>query len=95
MRTQNTPVAAYSYKEVMYRDDFLAAVKPAMEQLAKTADDYDGDAGYDGDGWLVAAYLIEQKDAEIIRLRSALERIAKGAGDFGTRNAANHALGNL
>lgn len=69
-------MAAYSYKDVMYRDDFQAAVKPCMESLGFTESDFNGEANYDGDGWTVAAFLLEQKDAEIMRLRAAVAPLA-------------------
>lgn len=72
-------MASYSYKRVMYRPDFEAAIEPAMVEYGSTRDEYDGDAGYDGDGWVVAAHLLEQKDAEIKRLRAALENVAAKA----------------
>lgn len=68
-------MAAYSYKEVMFRADYTAAIKPAMESCFKTEADYDADAGYDGDGWTVTAFLLDQKDAEIERLKAALTKI--------------------
>jgi hypothetical protein len=66
-------VAAYSYKEVMYREDFQAAIEPAMKSMGFEAKDYEGEADYDGDGWLVAAFLLEQKDAEIAELEAAIQ----------------------
>lgn len=78
-------MAAYSYKEVMHRTDYQNAIGPAMEHIGYTIDDYDADAGYDGDGWIVAAFLIDQKDDEIRRLRDALQRIAVGDGFYGAQ----------
>lgn len=68
-------MAAYSYKEVVYREDYRKAIQPCMESLNATISDYDGDAGYDGDCWLVAAYLLEQKDREIAELRAVITKI--------------------
>ena len=65
-------MAAYSYKQVMYREDFQAAIEPAMKSMGLEAKDYEGEADYDGDGWLVAAFLLEQKDAEIAELKRRL-----------------------
>lgn len=67
-------MGSYSYKDVMFRDDFIAA-KPRWE-AANTYPghvcEYDGDAGYDGDGWRVAEFLLDEKDARIEQLEAAL-----------------------
>jgi hypothetical protein len=62
-------MGSYSYKDVTHREDFQNALREWEVQHGE----YDGDVGYDGDGWLVAAFLLEKKDAEIAALKERLE----------------------
>lgn len=62
-------MAAYSYKEVANREDFRAA---RDEWEKQTGNECDGDPGYDGDYWYVAAFLLDKKDAEIAALKAQL-----------------------
>lgn len=81
-------MAAYSYKDVVYRTDFQDAIEPAMIACLATRADYDGDANYNGDCWVVAAYLLEQKDARIAELdaaHNALETAARSVIDMAER----------
>ena len=68
-------MGAYSYKEVMYRGDFQKAIKPCMESCGATEGDYDGDANYDGDAWIVTAFLLEEKDREIATLTARVREL--------------------
>jgi hypothetical protein len=69
-------MAAYSYKEVVFRDDFLAeAARLNREDAYFRQDPYECDPGYDGDCWIVAASLLERKDAEIAHLRSIIDAL--------------------
>lgn len=78
-------MAACAYKQVFHRTDYDAAIEPAMKSMGYAKGDYEGGADYDGDGWYVAAFLLDQKDAEIERLRkilSAMQDALKARGLF-------------
>ena len=62
-------MAYYAYKSVCHRADFIASVPLYKEQLQTT---YDGDAGYDGDAWYVASFLLDQKDAQLATAKAEL-----------------------
>lgn len=67
-------MAHYNYKNVAHRPDFNAAIEPAMKAAYPGEDhECDGDPGYDGDYWLVADFLLDQKDKEIGRLRKLVD----------------------
>lgn len=68
-------MAAYSYKEVTHREDFNAAIGPAMKAHWMEESEFDGNSNYDGHCWLVAAYLLDQKDAEIERLKAEIRTL--------------------
>lgn len=63
-------MAAYAYKSVMFREDFIAAI-PRYEAHEKAV--YEGDNSYDGDAWYVVEFLLNEKDTEIARLRALIE----------------------
>ncbi|WP_376956482.1 hypothetical protein ABNQ39_00415 (plasmid) [Azospirillum sp. A26] len=85
-------MASYTYKRVMFRDDFQAAIGPAMEACGSNKDGFDGDAGYDGDGWTVAAFLLDQKDETIKRLLEACEFALTTPGMIKGRDAMMKAV---
>jgi hypothetical protein len=76
LRKGRVVMAAYSYKDVMYRADYQLAIEPCMKSIGCTLADYDGGANYDEDGWTVAAYLLDQKDARIAELEAMLKQPA-------------------
>ena len=61
-------MAAYAYKSVMFREDFMAAI-PRYE--SKEGVEFEGTCDMDGDAWYVAEFLLNEKDAEIARLKAA------------------------
>jgi hypothetical protein len=68
-------MAYYNYKRVMHRDDFAAEAEVFAAEL-KASDEgyeYEGGSDYDGDGWIVAARLLDKKDAEIARIQRELD----------------------
>lgn len=69
-------MAAYSYKRVAYRKDYLEMEKTFAERYGEEAD---GDPSYLGDNWVIAADLLEAKDAEIEALRA---KVAGLEGDL-------------
>ena len=60
----------YAYKSVVHRPDFQAELKRKQAEDGEFGD-FDP-AGYDGDYWIVAANLLNKKDARIARLESRL-----------------------
>jgi hypothetical protein len=64
-------MAAYSYKNVVYRGDFEAAKKRWEEANGEC----DGDSNYDGHNWLIAAQLLDEKDARIAELEAKLAEL--------------------
>ena len=67
-------MGAYNYKQVCHREDFSDAEK---EWEKAEGVECDGDPGYDGHYWLITAYLLDKKDAEIADLRSRVEALER------------------
>ena len=63
-------MAAYSYKDVCYRDDVQAMIPEFEKEAGRECDQ---DSNYDGDYWYVTAMVLEAKDAEINELRKDLQ----------------------
>ena len=62
-------MACYTYKAVVYRDDFIKA-KEDFE--AKNGYETDNQSDYNGDNWLIVDHLLDSKDKEIARLKELL-----------------------
>lgn len=68
-------MAAYSYKRVAHRGDFLEMEKTFKERYGEEPD---GDPSYLGDNWVIAADLLEAKDARIAELETRCAKMQKG-----------------
>jgi hypothetical protein len=60
-------MAYYNYKRVVYRDDYEQAKK---EIEARDGEEYDNDANYDGEAWLVVEFLLDKYQARIKELEA-------------------------
>lgn len=70
-------MAAYTYKQVTHRDDYLAAIPLWQEQSGRESNE---DPGYDGDCWLVTEFLLDQKDATLTRVTAERDRLRLALG---------------
>ncbi len=67
-------MAYYNYKRVVYRDDY----KKAKEEIeARDGEEYDNEANYDGDAWLVVEFLLDKYKAQIEELEADITEYAE------------------
>lgn len=65
-------MAAYSYKDVVYRDDFQELIPEFEKQFRRECDQ---NSNYDGDHWLIADMLLEKKDETIRTQQATIDRL--------------------
>ena len=68
-------MAFYNYKRVLFRDDYKQA-KKELEEI--NGEEYDNDANYDGESWLVVEFLLNKYQANIKELEDDITEYAEG-----------------